>query len=75
MAQIISILVSLLVYILVIFLMKNVINGIELFSTAYLPETMIIVVIAWLPPFAYEIIKRWIDPTEEQKLMKNQDVK
>jgi hypothetical protein len=63
-AQIISILVSLLIYILVIFLMKNVIHGIELFSTAYLPETLIIVGVAWLPPFLYEIIKRWIDPTE-----------
>jgi hypothetical protein len=52
-AQVISALLSLLIYFLLLFLLKNVLNGIELFSTAYLPSTVLIVAAAWAPPFVY----------------------
>lgn len=58
------------IYISSIFLMKSVLNGIELFSTSSFPIALFIVAIAWGPPFAFEFIKRWIYPTEEQKIMK-----
>ena len=73
-AQIISIFVSLLIYVLLLFLMKNILNGVELFSSAYLPETLLIVAAAWVPPFVFEMAKRYFDPTEEQKLMRNNSV-
>jgi len=62
-AQIVSTLLSLLIYLLLLFLLKSVLNGIELFSTAYLPYTILIVAAAWVPPFVYEMVKRFIDPT------------
>jgi hypothetical protein len=49
--------------------MRNTLNGVELFSTAYLPATCIIVGVAWAPPFIYEFIKRLTNPSEEQKIM------
>jgi hypothetical protein len=61
--QVVSIVVSLLIYVLSMFLMKKQLNGIQLFSTAYLPATLIIVLVAWAPPFMYEQLKRWTDPT------------
>lgn len=73
-AQVISIAVSFIIYILLIFFMKNVLNGIELFSSAYLPATALIVAAAWGPPFVTEMTKRWMNPTEEQKLMKNRQL-
>jgi hypothetical protein len=39
-----------------------------------LPYTLLIVAAAWAPPFVYEVIKRYVDPTEEQKLMRNNNV-
>jgi hypothetical protein len=51
------------------FLMRKQLNGIQLFSTAYLPATIIIVIAAWAPPFVFEQVKRWTDPTLEQKIM------
>jgi hypothetical protein len=42
-----------------------------LFSTEYLPYTILIVAAAWCPPFIFEVAKRYIDPTEEMKLMRN----
>ena len=74
MVQMGSIAISLLIYLLLIFLMKNVLNGIELFSTSYLPATFLIVVTAWGPPFLVQMVKKWIDPPEEQKLMKNREI-
>jgi hypothetical protein len=51
------------------FLMRKQLNGIQLFSTAYLPATIIIVITAWSPPFVFEQVKRWTHPTLEQKIM------
>jgi membrane protein required for beta-lactamase induction len=64
MPQIVSTILSLVLYVVVIFVMKNIIHGIELFSIEYFPATIIIVILAWGPPFLYEIIRRWLDPTE-----------
>lgn len=64
-------LISLLIYLLLLFLLKNVLNGVELFSSAYLPYTIVIVAAAWVPPFVFEVVKRYVDPTEEMKLMRN----
>lgn len=69
-----SIAVSLILYLLLIFLLKNVLNGVELFSTAYLPATVLIVVVAWGPPFLTQTLKKIVDPTSEQKLMKNKEI-
>ena len=41
---------------------------------AYLPYTLVIVAAAWVPPFAYELIKRQLNPTDEQKLMRNSQI-
>jgi hypothetical protein len=43
--------------------MRKTLNGIQLFSTAYLPATIIIVVAAWSPPFVFDQVKRWTNPT------------
>jgi hypothetical protein len=43
--------------------MRNTLNGVELFSTAYLPATGIIVGVAWAPPFIYEFVKRLTNPS------------
>ena len=50
--------------------MKNILNATELFTTSCLPVTLIIVAVAWGPPFVYEALKRIMYPTEEQKIMK-----
>jgi hypothetical protein len=42
-----------LIYVLSIFLMKSALNGVELFTTKCFPITLIIVGVAWGPPFAY----------------------
>ena len=44
--------------------MKNILNGSELFTTKCLPTTVLVVLIAWGPPFLYETIKRLMYPTE-----------
>ena len=31
---------------------------------------MIIVGVSWAPPFLFERYKRWVNPTEEQKIMR-----
>lgn len=72
--QMISIALSLSLYLLVIFLMKNVLNGIELFSTAFLPATLLIVAAAWGPPFLIKLVKSMVDPSEEQKLMRGREI-
>lgn len=69
MLQIVSTLISLVIYVATIFLMRKTLNGVELFSTAYLPATLIIVAAAWCPPFIYQQIMKIADPTEEQKIM------
>lgn len=66
----ISTIVSVVIYICSIFLMKSVLNGIELFSSSSFPIALFIVGMAWGPPFAYEFIKRCMYPSEEQKIMK-----
>lgn len=67
--QVCSIAVSVIVYLCSILFMKKTLNGAQLLSTAYLPATIVIVFVAWGPPFAYERLKRWTDPTLEQKIM------
>jgi hypothetical protein len=52
--------------------MKKTLHGVQLFSVEYLPATSIIVGTAWAPPFIYEQLKRWMHPTLEQKVMKQQ---
>lgn len=56
------------------FLMKSQLNGVQLFSTAYLPASMVIVLAAWAPPFVYEQLKRWTNPTLEQKIMSQNNI-
>jgi hypothetical protein len=70
--QVASIAVSALIYVATIFLMKKTLHGIQLFSGEYLPATCIIVGTAWAPPFVYEQLKRWMNPTLEQKVMSQQ---
>jgi membrane protein required for beta-lactamase induction len=61
--QVCCILVSVIIYLCAILLMRKTLNGIQLFSTAYLPATIIIVVAAWSPPFVFDQVKRWTNPT------------
>lgn len=56
-------------YIGSMFIMKKQINAGQLFSTAYLPATIIVVSAAWSPPFIYDQFKKWADPSLEQKIM------
>jgi hypothetical protein len=49
--------------------MRSVLNGVELFTGPCFPFTVLIVLVAWLPPFAYETAKRCIYPNESQKIM------
>ena len=58
-------------YLAAIFLLKNILNGVELFTMAYLPQTLVIIAVTWFPPFAYDLIRSWLNPTDEQKLMRN----
>jgi hypothetical protein len=55
--------------------MRKTLNGAQLFSSAYLPATIFIVMVAWGPPFMYEQVKRWANPTLEQKIMSQSLIK
>ena len=50
--------------------MRNVLNGVELFTSSCFPIALLTVGVAWGPPFLYEKVKRCVYPTEEQKIMK-----
>ncbi|CAN5951280.1 unnamed protein product [Sphagnum jensenii] len=68
--QIISIVASVVVYILFLALMRSILNINELITTQALLLTLVIVLVSWLPPFLHKLIIRYISPTDEQRVMK-----
>lgn len=52
-AQVVSTVVSLGMYTASIFLMRSVLNGVELFTSSCFPITLLIVGVAWGPAFLY----------------------
>jgi phospholipid-translocating ATPase len=68
--QIAATVASVLIYVLSMVLMRSVLNINELITTQALLLTLVIVLISWLPPFLYKVIVRYINPTDEQRVMK-----
>lgn len=68
--QIVSTAISVLVYILIMLLMRSVLNISELITTQALLLTLVIVLVSWLPPFLYKVLQRYLNPTDEQRVMK-----
>jgi hypothetical protein len=71
--QIVSTVASVLIYVLSMLLMRSVLNIDELITWWAMLLTMAIVMVAWLPPFLYKVIMKYVSPTDEQRVMKEEE--
>lgn len=54
---------------LIMLLLRSLLNISELITTQAM-LTLVIVLVVWLPPFLYKVLQRYLNPTDEQRVMK-----